>query len=121
MYCVFCVLFSTKTDPRKFHTLPEQDWSNVHRTTRKHSKLPEQQAGKKTSDHMLCSQKATDFTTVFEGMRTPISEQLNEQRKMQVASNRHIMISILKLIHGLGKQNLAIRGKNDDRSRFNVS
>ena len=53
-------------------------------------------------------------------MRTPISEQLNEQRKMQVASNRHTTISILKLIHRLGKQNLAIRGKNDDRSNFNV-
>ena len=69
---------------------------------------------------MLCSQKATDFIRVFEGMQTPISEQLNEQRKNQVASNRHIMISILKLIHRLGKQNLAIRGKNDDRSNFNV-
>ena len=73
---------------------------------------------------MLCSQKATDFTTVFEGMRTPISEQLNEQRKMQVASNRHIMISILKLAHSWtvkAKLSNIIRGKKDDRGRINVS
>ena len=68
---------------------------------------------------MLCSQKGTDFIRVFEGMQTPISAQLNKQRKHQVASNRHIMILILKPIHQLGKQNLAIRGKNDDRSNFN--
>ena len=30
------------------------------------------------------------------------------------------MISILKLIHRLGKQNLAKRGKNGDRSNFKI-
>ena len=48
--------------------------------------------------------------------------QLNEERKQKIENNRHGIIQIMKLLHRLklGGQNIAIRGKTDSRSNFNV-
>ena len=67
VYFVYCVLFSNCTQSKKYHTLPEIDWSNVRQTSRNHSKSPEHNAGKKASDHTLCEEQAANFIAVFEG------------------------------------------------------
>ena len=75
---------------------------------------------KKTSPHLLCHQKASIFIQVFEGRVVPVPLQLDSQRKIQIGKNRHVLVQILKLLHRLGKQNIAIRGKTDKQSNFNV-
>ena len=63
----------------KYHNLPEIDWSNVHQTSRNHSKSPEHNAGKKASDHTLCEEQAANFIAVFEGKILPVSYLLDSQ------------------------------------------
>ena len=79
VYCVYCVLFSNCTQSKKYHNLPEIDWSNVHQTSRNHSKSPEHNAGKKASDHTLCEEQAANFIAVFEGKILPVSYLLESQ------------------------------------------
>ena len=120
VFCVYCLLFSSEITPKKFHLQPASDWSNIYRDCKAHSEPPKHQAGLKACPHLLCSQKAENFVSVFRGQQVDIAAQLDDHRKMQVEKNRHILVQILKLIHRLGKQNIAIRGKSDERSNFNV-
>ena len=51
VFCVHCVLFSNKLTNVKFHSVPERDWSNVHKTARNHPKFPR----KKNNLSMYCA------------------------------------------------------------------
>ena len=64
--------------------------------------------------------KSRGFHKNFQRQQVPIIAQVDNQRKLKVTNNRHVLTEILKLIHLLGKQNIAIRGKTDERSNFIV-
>ena len=115
-FCVPCVLFSNDNG-QKLISLPEKDWCNIHQTCKRHAKPPEHQAGKKTSPHLVSSE-SLNFIQVFEGSVVPVPLQLDSQRKIQIGKNRHVLVQILKLLHRLGKQNIAIRGKNRQTKKF---
>ena len=51
VFCVHCVLFSNKLTNVKFHSVPERDWSNVHKTAQNHTKIP----AKKNNLSMYCA------------------------------------------------------------------
>ena len=78
VYCVHCVLFSTNTQPKKYHLLPERDWSNVHKTCKKHLKIPTRTLY--GSNHWLCFQKSTDFMSIIGWKMNNIACQLDAQR-----------------------------------------
>ena len=92
----------------------EQCGQNFYQTckvpTRKHH----------ATTHQLCVSKAEGFIKVFQGQQFPIIAKVDNQRKLKVTNNRHVLTEILKPIHLLGKQNIAIRGKTDERSNFIV-
>ena len=114
----YCALFSsTEKDKKKLletRKRLEQCGQNFYQTckvpTRKHH----------ATTHQLCVSKAEGFIKVFQGQQVPIIAQVDNQRKLKVTNNRHVLTEILKLIHLLGKQNIAIRGKTDERSNFIV-
>ena len=120
VFCVNCLFFSNETTPKRLHLRPASDWSNISRDCKAHSEAPKHNAGLKACPHLLCSQQAENFVSIFMGQQVGIAERLDEHRKIQIEKNRHILVQILKLIHRLGKQNLAIRGKTDERSNFHV-
>ena len=57
------------------------DWSNIHQTSRNHSKSPEHNAGKKASDHVhtLCEEQVANFIAVFEEKILPVSYLLDSK------------------------------------------
>ena len=106
VFCVYCVLFSHEHASKKLLLLPERDWSNVLQVCTRHEAPPKAQSGAKGSTHLLSYQKAKSFIGVFERKQNPINLQLDEQRKVQVSNNRHMLVQIAKLLIDLGNKTL---------------
>ena len=94
LYCCYCLLFITHD--RSFRT---RDWSNISKLVKKH----------------VC-EKSAHHTAVARGPN--ICQQLQSQRAEQVRRNRIILKCITEVLVMMGKQNMAIRGQQDEDSNF---
>jgi len=95
---------------------PARDWNNVCAIAKKHAAIP----ARKRTEHQLCVARAEGFIRVFRGNQVPALHQLQEEKRTQIANNRHVLLQIMKMLHRMGKQNVAIRGHTDERSNFTV-
>jgi len=95
---------------------PARDWKNVCAIAKKHAAIP----ARKRTEHQLCVARAEGFIRVFQGNQVPALHQLQEEKRTQSANNKHVLLQIMKMLHRMGKQNVAIRGHTDERSNFTV-
>ena len=107
IYCVSCVLFGTQTTI--LTTEPLTDWSNAKKTVTKHQK---------TKNHEMARQTHVDFLRVCANQQRGVFQQMTKAHEHELSRNTNALEAIVSLIITCGKQNVAIRGKTDDRSNF---
>jgi hypothetical protein len=72
------------------------------------------QAHEKTEYHVFSKEQAENFIINFENPNKAIDLILDNENQEQEATNRKILSSIIKCILFIAKQNLALRGHDDD-------
>ena len=105
LYYCYCLLFITHD--RSFRT---RDWSNISKLVKKHVC--------KKSAHYTAVARGEAFLHTQRGSAPNICQQLHSQRAEQVRGNRIILKCITEFLVMMGKQNIAIRGHQDEDSNF---
>ncbi|XP_060077094.1 zinc finger MYM-type protein 1-like [Ylistrum balloti] len=110
LYSCRCLLFNTEgVEERGFTLAPVNDWSNVHRLTKRHENL---------SAHTQNLIASENFVDVKHSKKESVMTLLSTKRKEEVRMNRDILREIIGVLILLARQNIAIRGHTDDRSNF---
>ena len=107
--CLPCVLFASGgyhgSDPGILVRRPLTSFAKALEAFRKHAA---------TAHHKFAIVRADDFKKVMENQQPAIQQQMNKAMAERVASNRHKLASILKVIVLCGRQNIALRGHRDN-------
>jgi hypothetical protein len=111
--CRYCVLFKRKwsqTDRAKnpLGQLVLKPLTSLHKA---HDYF---QLHEKTDYHLFSKEQAEKFTLNYLNPNNAIDHILDSECQQQEATNRKILSSIIKCILFIGKQNLALRGHDDD-------
>ena len=104
-YCCYSLLFITHD--RSFRT---RDWSNISKLVKKH-------VCEKSADHTAVA-RGEAFLHTQRGGAPNIFQELHSQRAEQVRRNSIIFKCITEVLVMIGKQNLAIRGHQDEDGNF---
>ncbi|XP_052792412.1 uncharacterized protein LOC128226526 [Mya arenaria] len=110
VYCAQCHLFSGPDSRVK--TLVSsvlRDWSNIAKIVANHAK---------SEAHLANCDFADTFLSVMNGNQPDMMRKLSSQYNTLVKKNRQIMISITEAIIFCAKQNIALRGHDDDGGNF---
>ena len=105
LYCCYCLLFITHD--RSFRT---RDWSNISKLAKKH--FCEERA------HHTAVARGEAFLHTQRGGAPNICQQFHSQRAEQVKRNRIILKCTTEVLVVMRKQNIAIRGHQDEDSNF---
>uniref|UniRef100_A0A2S2Q2I5 TTF-type domain-containing protein n=1 Tax=Sipha flava TaxID=143950 RepID=A0A2S2Q2I5_9HEMI len=115
-FCKMCVLFSNETSGKsssvKVGALVDKSikWKNAMECFITHSN---------TDYHKLSTLRAEEFVKIIENKTFDVTTQVDSFRKAQVIENRLKLISIIETIIFCGRQELAMRGHNDNGPIFN--
>jgi len=108
--CKVCVLFGRNhggrggQELRSLVATPFINWKKAKQIFDSHSKA---------DYHMLSVEKAQGFMTVITGKTTDIIASINSENKKQADENRKKLISIVETVILCGRQQIALRGKNE--------
>lgn len=109
VFCAPCFIFSNASNSYTLVTRPLTDWSNAKRIVDIHVK---------SEDHQNAIFKAKHFIKICNKEEQNILEFGSNAYKNKVKKNREILVSIIGAVIVCGRQNLALRGKTEDRSNF---
>ena len=104
-YCCYSLLFITHD--RSSHT---RDWSNISKLVKKH-------VCEKSADHTAVA-RGEAFLCTQRGGAPNICQELHSQRAEQARRNRIILKCITEVLVMMGKENIAIRGHQDEDGNF---
>ena len=107
VYCADCVAFSTSQVT--LVSRPLTDWSNAKKQVDKHLT---------SKDHQIAVSKSREFLKVCTKEQDSITGQLNKAYQDTVNKNRDALSSIVRTIILCGRQNLALRGRQEDHGNF---
>ena len=110
LYCVAWILFAEKNCKENTSITSVKDWDNVDTLIQRHIK-----SGAK---HHSCSVAAESFLSVSKGKTADICMQLNSQYRIQIENNRYILACLIDALVPCGKQNIAIRGHEENKSNY---
>ncbi|XP_060574771.1 zinc finger MYM-type protein 1-like [Ruditapes philippinarum] len=112
VYCAPCFLFSGKDENSKQKSLaavPLVDPSNIGKTIQAHAV---------SNLHRESCEAAHNFISVMTGDKKDIVCSLSSAHEQTVEKNRKILVDIVDSLILCGRQNIAIRRHQDDRSNF---
>ena len=104
-YCCYSLL--SITHDRSFRT---RDWSNISKLVKKH-------VCEKSAHHTAVA-RGEAFLHTQRGGAPNICQELHSQRAEQVRRNRIILKCITEVLVMMGKENIAIRGHQDEDGNF---
>ncbi|XP_053398293.1 zinc finger MYM-type protein 1-like [Mercenaria mercenaria] len=110
VYCAPCFLFGEQ-DPRckALSKVPVSDWSNIKKIIEKHEN---------SVYHAHQEIGADNFLAVMRGEKKDIECSIATQYNVLVEKNRLILTAIVDTIVFCGRQNIALRGHEDDMGNF---
>lgn len=110
VYCACCFLFGNNdSGSNKFSKSPLSDWCNLTKLLVKHDS---------SSSHSRHKIAADNFCAVMKGEMKDIECSISSQYNMVVEQNRNILIAIVETILFCGRQNIALRGHNEEFGNF---
>ncbi|XP_045169561.1 uncharacterized protein LOC123532237 [Mercenaria mercenaria] len=107
VFCAPCFVFNSSENT--LVAKPLVDWSNVSRIIGMHKKSP---------DHNNAMTKADKFMKICQNQEKSVVEFGSNAYRNKVEKNKKALTSIVKTIVLLGKQNIAFRGKTEEKSNF---
>ena len=113
VYCAPCILFGASSPKEKtFINTPVSKWSNLGKYIKRHTEPG--------SSHHSCCASASSFMKIIEGKQASITAQLSRNKVETVAKNRQVLRSVIEVIILCGRQNIPLRGHDDNNSNFTV-
>ena len=110
IYCGPCRLFGSKDAKEKtLGVTPVKDWSNAVKLIQRHIA---------STSHEACLKSADNFISIMEGKSKSVTRQISSQYDKVVSRNRKILGIIIETIVLCGNHNMALRGREDDKSNF---
>ena len=112
VYCAPCHLFGGKdvtSKNRSLSAVPISDPSNIGKIIKSHEL---------SALHSASCEAAHNFIAVCDGKMRDITSSLSSAHEELVEKNRNILMAIVDTIILCGKQNIAIRGREEERSNF---
>ncbi|MES9906785.1 MAG: DUF4371 domain-containing protein [Sedimenticola sp.] len=110
LYCGYCALFGKTDTKEKQFMNPVTDWKNLGKYIKRH-----EESG---SQHHGCIIAGENFVKVAQQKQPSVISLISSSHAKNVADNRHILHRILEVILLCGKQNIAIRGRTEEKSNF---
>lgn len=104
-YCAACVSFSNCKTTTVLVTRPLLDWSNAKRMLEAHEM---------SADHRTAVSRASEFLKVCNQQQGSVRQQLSKAYNDKVEKNKAALVSIVHTLLLCGRQNIALRGHNND-------
>ena len=111
IFCWPCVLFPVEPEvssaPRAETLIRKHltDWKNGKEHLRYHAGL---------HYHLSAKAKMTEFLRLYKKPSGRVGQILSCESQRTVARNRHVIISVLKVLEVCGREGIALRGNRDD-------
>ena len=110
VFCTACSIFAKAKDSSSpFIRQTHNDWRNIEQHLKRHVS---------SVIHIHSVEAATCFLNIIHGVSDSIKHKLSKAYAEKIENNRNALKSIIKTLILCGRQNIAIRGKCDDRSNF---
>jgi hypothetical protein len=109
LFCAKCYLFSADSKSKNLVKSVFRDWSNVSKVLSNHST---------NQEHMTHCEQADNFLAIHRGGKKDIECTISASYNSLVEKNRKILVKIVEAIVFCGKQNVALRGHDDDKGNF---
>ena len=106
VFCVYCVLFASNAGKlQQLCKTPFTDWKNALTVFQKHST--------KSPQHKRCHSDATELQKVFENKVAGVNVLLDRRMHHNVAKNREVIKSLLKILIMMAQQCMLLRGRDE--------
>ena len=111
LVCAPCYVFRRHQDgkDKAFSSRPVTDWSNLAKLIKKHNE---------SKEHRNAEIDAENFVLIMKGEKKDIRCSVSSHHNDVVTKNRIILRSIVETIILCGKQNIALRGHDEDGGNF---
>jgi len=113
VYYAPCILFGASFPKEKtFINTPVSKWSTLGKYIKRHTEPG--------SSHHSCCASASSFMNIIEGKQASITAQLSRNKVETVAKNRQVLRSVIEVIILCGRQNIPLKGHDDNKSNFTI-